>query len=108
VERISKYLNGDFFLLLLHANLAKNVEYGKRIITYGMVFILLYFDESIVELEPFHIVWTYLELLRISPCLCFVANICFSMCSNVKLKVTIFTLVFLIVDIMGGCQDEVL
>jgi hypothetical protein len=104
VERISEYLKGDASLLLLHANLAQNVDFGKRIITYGMVPILLYLDESVVELEPFHTVWTCLELLRVSPFLCFVPNVCFSMCSNVKLKVTIFALIFLIVDVMGGGQ----
>jgi hypothetical protein len=72
-----------------------------------MVFVVFYLDESIVELELLNVIWTCLELFWVLIGFHPIEDICYSMRSNIKFKIAVFALVFLIIDVMSRSQNEI-
>jgi hypothetical protein len=68
-----------------------------------MTIFSLQFYQSKVELQLIGIVWTCFVLLWVHPCFNLIVIACFTVRSNKDLKVTILQVIFLIVDVMGGC-----
>jgi hypothetical protein len=102
ILRIPRYLKNVVFSFLFKANLAKRIQFRKSVIHYRIVFMVLYLHESVVELALFNAIRICFKLLRISPRFRYVKNICYSIGANVTFKITVFALVFLIVDVMSS------